>query len=362
MYEYSSEKDFYKSAQEIFISFKKQIPVDVTRSLNKFNITKNTALCINTSGSTGAPKTFLHSFDSLENATISSLKTIESITHNRSSLNSFVCCLPVNHVAGLAVLHKAISKDANLAIVHPKDYKTIHKTVYSSNCCISLVNSQIFEIAKLNSSSTPSESTLLLGGSRISEDILNKASRLFKTVIKTYGMTETFGGIAYQNASPQENRQTKTVINDNTKISFDNKNHIVIESNAIAPNYLKGKAIRKTNQIVTTTDIGEMKNGSLIVHGRSDFAITSSGKKYFPEEIETKLHHFFHHKFVVTSIKDEKRGNLIVILSEGSAQENPQLGKLPNFISSIKLIDNIPLLPNGKVDRLKAKQIVENKI
>jgi O-succinylbenzoic acid--CoA ligase len=337
IYKYSSEKPFTQSAQEVLATWSRQDPVNATGKDLEFTPPENTALIVNTSGSSGKPKTVIHTWDSLKSATMNSLESINHLAHG-NSVKKYICCLPVNHVAGLAVIHKALLTKTDIDFINPKDYKAISESLNQDSICTSLVNTQINQIGF----PTPVNSTLLIGGSNISKEILDKAKRLFNIFIPTYGMTETFGGVVYKN-----------VINQNVNLTINSEGGIEIESSSVAPYFFSNDTMLPTDSFLATNDIGKFEDGKLTVLGRKDFVINSSGNKYYPEKLEIEIGHLIDQPFLVTSIPDQKRGELIVVLVEGSEK----IYELPNIFSKQINTKEIPRLRNKKVDRNSAKKL-----
>lgn len=118
---------------------------------------------------------------------------------------------------------------------------------------------------------------------------------------------------------------------------------------------------------LVTNDIAELKvmdaseswgshRVAFRIKGRKDFVICSGGVKIQIEEVEDKLRPFLQSPFMITKKKDEKFGEMAVLVSEDvdlNEVERVCKEQLPKFWVPKQFIhvDKIPMTETGKVKR-----------
>jgi O-succinylbenzoic acid--CoA ligase len=98
--------------------------------------------------------------------------------------------------------------------------------------------------------------------------------------------------------------------------------------------------------------------------GRADWVINSGGIKVSPEQVEKNLANHISVPFAITSLPDVKLGECVVLVLEGGNKLNSsELVKKTNLLSyhvprKQISIEQLPLLENGKLDRLELRKMV----
>jgi O-succinylbenzoic acid--CoA ligase len=146
---------------------------------------------------------------------------------------------------------------------------------------------------------------LIIGGAKINENLRNQLLDLPTLVYETYGMTETITHIAAKNI-----KDKYFSVLPNVTISTDTRNCLVIEAPLIS-----------NASIVTNDVVNCISNSEFELLGRHDNVINSAGVKLFPELIEMKLAPKFSSRFFVIGIPDDKFGEQLAIVVEGSPIE-----------------------------------------
>jgi amino acid adenylation domain-containing protein len=148
---------------------------------------------------------------------------------------------------------------------------------------------------------------------------------------------------------------------------------ITVKSRYLSPGYWRNpSATRATfiadpaggdEKIYRTGDLGRMRSDGCLEHlGRKDFQVKIRGYKVEVAEIETALlEHVAIEEAVVVAqddLRNEKRLIAYVVPSRKGAVKTSELRafleqKLPGYMapSAFMLLDSLPLLPNGKLDR-----------
>ena len=322
--------------------FKPSVLIDGTGSIvtlaNSEPTEEHDALVIATSGSTGNPKGVVHTHDSIRallNMSQARLLT-DSSTH-------WLLCLPVSHVAGFSVLARSIVFGNQISILPKFDEYEVLAAAKNGATHVSLVPTT------LNRIDPAIFESILLGGA-------TAPSNLPANVTTTYGMTETFGGIAY-NARPLNGVEVRV-----------RDEHIELRSPSLFRAYRGAKTPRSIDGWYQTGDNGTFANGVLQVFGRSDDMIITGGENVWPSAVEKIISTITGiERVVVSGIDDAQWGQRVVAWIVPSNALAPSLEdvrqhvkqQLPSFCAPTELraVREIPTTSLGKVDMQALKKL-----
>ena len=322
--------------------FKPSVLIDGTGSIvtlaNSEPTEEHDALVIATSGSTGNPKGVVHTHDSIRallNMSQARLLT-DSSTH-------WLLCLPVSHVAGFSVLARSIVFGNQISILPKFDEYEVLAAAKNGATHVSLVPTA------LNRIDPAIFESILLGGA-------TAPSNLPANVTTTYGMTETFGGIAY-NARPLNGVEVRV-----------RDEHIELRSPSLFRAYRGAKTPRSIDGWYQTGDNGTFANGVLQVFGRSDDMIITGGENVWPSAVEKIISTITGiERVVVSGIDDAQWGQRVVAWIVPSNALAPSLEdvrqhvkqQLPSFCAPTELraVREIPTTSLGKVDMQALKKL-----
>ena len=322
--------------------FKPSVLIDGTGSIvtlaNSEPTEEHDALVIATSGSTGNPKGVVHTHDSIRallNMSQARLLT-DSSTH-------WLLCLPVSHVAGFSVLARSIVFGNQISILPKFDEYEVLAAAKNGATHVSLVPTT------LNRIDPAIFESILLGGA-------TAPSNLPANVTTTYGMTETFGGIAY-NARPLNGVEVRV-----------RDEHIELRSPSLFRAYRGAKTPRSIDGWYQTGDNGTFANGVLQVFGRSDDMIITGGENVWPSAVEKIIATIPGiERVVVSGIDDAQWGQRVVAWIVPSNALAPSLEdvrqhvkqQLPSFCAPTELraVREIPTTSLGKVDMQALKKL-----
>ena len=249
-------------------------------------------ILVQTSGSTGKPKQIILQKDAM----IASAKATVNFFKLQPKSTALLC-LSVDYIAGKMMLVRALTFGLHLDTVEPSSNPL--NEINKSYDFVAMVPMQIKEsLEKLNQIKT-----LIIGGAKVDYQLSEEILKTNCNAYETYGMTETISHIAVKKIG-----EKSFSILPNIVISKDERNCLVIEAKELS------------DEKIITNDIVELiSNEEFIFKGRFDHVINSGGVKIFPEEIEEKLAKHIFNRFFISSLPDEKFGEKVILVIEGSS-------------------------------------------
>ncbi len=309
---------------------------------------------IQTSGSTGEPKSIILKRKWMEASALQTINILGLWNEN------VLCCLPCTKIGGLMMIVRSLAGGFNLTIHEPKADPLSRIDLDHTFTFISLVPAQlvsIFEskdsIEKLNKFKT-----VLLGGAPLSNETLDQLNLIIPDVYLTYGMTETCSHIALQKLN--NGSWSRFKVNDYVDIKTDDMGLLSING------------FQTGNEWVHTKDIVKIHDSkSFEFIGRADFMINSGGYKIFPEVLEQKIKTLFKLKgweanLAITDIAHEKWGSSVVLVMD--KHKTPSEHQIIDYLivkllkhelpKQVLILDVIPYFDNGKLNRLRLRELV----
>ena len=247
-----------------------------------------------TSGTTGAPKTITISKQAMVNSALATGDFFDLQSGDKA-----LHCLPVKYVAGKMMLVRAMIIGLDLEFVAPSSHPLLNNEIDFD--FIAMVPLQ----AKNSLGELKRVKKLIVGGAAINKVLEKNLLKLTTEVYETYGMTETITHIAARKLG----EKAFTVL-PNVTISYDDRKCLVIH------------APRISDDVITTNDIVEMVNeNQFIFLGRLDNIINSGGIKIMPEQVEQKLANKIQQLYFIASKPDNELGEKVILVIEGDKQE-----------------------------------------
>lgn len=280
---------------------------------------------VKTSGSTGVPKTILLQ----KKAMIASAEST-GIYFNLQAKQSALLCLSASYIAGKMMLVRALVLGLHLDVQevnsnplenNKKDYDFAAMVPLQAENSLHYLNAI---------------RTLIIGGATISKELQTKLLTTSCHSFETYGMTETISHIAVKRVGEEW---------------FSCLPNVTIYQNE--DNCLVIKAPKIVNHEIITTDIVEIQANSFKWLGRKDNIINSGGIKLQPEIIEKKLAKFISKPFYISSIKDSKLGEKVILIIESENEIDLNFESLNQYEKpkEIKYVNELPKTANGKLKR-----------
>ena len=327
---------------------------------------------VKTSGSTGEPKRMM-----VEKRRMLNSARITCDFLGLKPGDTALLCMSTDYIAGKMMIVRSIERGLKLISVEPSGHPLANNYQLSARLCRlaqprivrsasplgSSKNCQLAFAAMVpmqvyNSLRVPEEKErlmairhLIIGGGAIDDAMEAELKKFPNAVWSTYGMTETLSHIALRRISGPEASEWYIPF-PTVKLSTTDEGCLVIDAPEVCADTL------------VTNDIVELKSdGRFRVLGRKDNVICSGGIKIQIEEVERELKPYARVPYIISKKKDEKFGEIVVLLTEGDTDEMRAVCEkyLPKYHRPklYQHIDQIPLTETGKPARKKAEILIK---
>jgi O-succinylbenzoic acid--CoA ligase len=240
-------------------------------------VSDDTALILETSGSTGLPKRISLSREAI----IASAKASSFALDANESSSQWLLALPINYIAGANVLIRSVMAGSQPVIMNTavpftaEAFARMSSQMKAEKRFTSLVPTQLGRLAQaLDSDEFLLEQmrrfdAILVGGQAVDYQVLGRLEALGINIVTTYGLTETSGGCVY-NGIPIGDTQFKL---------FDDR--LSIKGSVLA------NVETDADGFYATQDAGLVDDsGRLAILGRIDRVINSGGIKVSLDRVE----------------------------------------------------------------------------
>ncbi len=326
-----------------FISTSKELQTKVLKFIEEWN-SADSFITVHTSGSTGMPKEIRILKDHM---IISAKKTLAYFTISPGQ-NALLCLSP-DTIAGKMMIVRSIVGNLNLFVTDVSS-NPLNQIIERIDF-VALVPLQVEELLKSEEQKLKNIQTILIGGGPISTALSSKLNLAEIQAYHSYGMTETISHVAIRPVGKNE----KDIFEALNGIDFSTKNHqLVVHYPEIGHSFLT------TNDIVELVDNQHFK-----FIGRSDFMINSGGLKLNPETIENLLSPLFNTPFFVAGIEDQKLGQKLILLIEGTTSLAPTLFELKSILPKYHDPKEMYFIPkfvrteSGKINRGETLKLIQ---
>ena len=263
---------------------------------------------VHTSGSTGKPKPMM-----VEKKRMLNSARITCDFLGLKPGDSALLCMSLDYIAGKMVVVRSIERHLHLISVSPSGHplKDVNKEITFA----AMVPMQVY-----NTLQVPEERErlsrirhLIIGGGAIDAALEQELQSLPGDIAiwSTYGMTETLSHIALRRINGDEPSEWYQPF-DSVRISQTEEGCLVIDAPQVCAETLV------TNDIVEIEPYiyNKVEKLRFRIKGRKDNVICSGGIKIQIEEVETLLKPHLEKPFMLAKKKDEKFGEIAVLLSE----------------------------------------------
>jgi O-succinylbenzoic acid--CoA ligase len=297
---------------------------------------------VETSGSTGAPKRVALSRDAV-------LASVAASARRLGGSGRWLLALPASYVAGVQVICRSLIAGHRPVLL--EDHDSFAEAARGADF-VSLVPTQLHRLLDTDADALRSFHTVLLGGGPIDPALRRRAEDAGVRVVATYGSAETAGGCVYDGYAL-----------DGVAVAIDAGGRIRIGGPTLFEGY-DGDPVGTAEVLIDgwflTSDAGRLdEDGRLHVLGRIDDVVVSGGVNVPAPAVAARLRE---HPAVVAAevlgVPDEEWGNRLVAFVVGTVSSDEARAWVseahPRSWAPRQLVvlDEIPLLPNGKPDRL----------
>lgn len=331
--------------------------------LQEWNSPSETLL-VHTSGSTGKPKPMWVEKQRMLNSA--------HITCDFLGLrpgDSALLCMSLDYIAGKMMVVRSIERKLRLFSVkpsgHPLSDESLTKMVEMDFDFVAMVPMQVY-----NTLQVPQERErlsrikhLIIGGGAIDDALAEELRSLPGAVWSTYGMTETLSHIALRRLNGEEASEWYQPF-DSVGVSLNSDGCLVIDAPLVCSEPLVTNDIAEIKQQETSSHSSDasssLKTSSphvlFRIKGRKDNVICSGGIKIQIEEVENLLRQHLDAPFLLAKKKDEKFGEIAVLVTESSDLEGVEAicrQVLPKYWVPRQYLhfDQLPMTETGKPKR-----------
>ena len=305
---------------------------------------------VHTSGSTGKPKPMM-----VEKKRMLNSARITCDFLGLKPGDSALLCMSLDYIAGKMVVVRSIERHLHLISVSPSGHPL--KDINEEITFAAMVPMQVY-----NTLQVPEERErlthirhLIIGGGAIDASLEKELRSLPGNIAiwSTYGMTETLSHIALRRINGAEASEWYQPF-DSVKISQADEGCLVIEAPLVCAETLV------TNDIVEIESYiyNKVEKLRFRIKGRKDNVICSGGIKIQIEEVEALLKPHLEKPFMIAKKKDEKFGEIAVLLSENKEIKTVE-ATVRRLLSDYKYwiprefryVEHLPLTETGKPKR-----------
>jgi len=313
------------------------------------------ALVVATSGTAGQPKGVVLTHEAIQ---ASAHATTERLGVDPSR-HSWLACLPLAHIGGLAVVTRAVVTDTPLLVMAGFEAEAVEAVGRSGRAThVSLVTTAL---ARIDPSAF---ACILLGGSKA-------PASLPPNVVATYGLTETGSGVLYD-GRPLDGVDVALHRSDGTFATVDDtqtspEGEILLRAPMLFRCYRDGSSGRirgpdGDGSWFATGDAGHFdERGHLVVSGRIDDVITTGAEKVWPDVVERVLSsHPDVAEVAVWKRSDPEWGERVVAWIVPT-DDAPSLEELRKVVADtiapwaapkeLVIVDDLPRTASGKIRR-----------
>lgn len=305
-------------------------------------------IVIRTSGSTGAPKDVVLSHRAV-------LASAEATAERLGGPGGWLSAMPVSGVGGLQVLVRSVL--GGLAPVFADDHMDLAAAIAAipgERRYASLVPTQVHRLVRDGRAGVLADlDAVLVGGASMPADQLQAATDAGVNVVRTYGMSETCGGCVYDGLPL-----------DGVDLRLDEAGQIQIAGQVLFDRYAGSEPHEGW---FSTADRGEIDaDGRLRVTGRADDIVVSGGVNVSLPAVTAALRRLGGvADAIALGRSDPEWGSRIVafvVPEDAVCLDGLRLDEVRDEIEAaglprtwapreVVLLDSLPLLPGGKVDR-----------
>lgn len=324
----------------------------------------DTRVLVHTSGSTGKPKPLW-----VEKSRMLNSARITCDFLRLKAGDTALLCMPLDYIAGKMVVVRSIERNLRLINVNPSGHPLSDDSLRQANALHEeIIFAAMVPLQVYNSLQVPQErerlrkiKQLIIGGGAIDDNLSEALKDFPHAVWSTYGMTETLSHIALRRLNGDSASDWYEPF-DSVEVSLNADGCLIINAPAVCPKPLVTND-RAELQTISLSN-GKHKQVRFRILGRRDNVIDSGGIKIQIEEVERALKAHLTEEYAITSIRDKKFGELVVLLttSEDTDSINTICQRiLPKYWQPRLILHttSIPQTATGKPARAEIKALAD---
>ena len=311
---------------------------------------------VHTSGSTGKPKPMM-----VEKKRMLNSARITCDFLGLKPGDTALLCMSLDYIAGKMVVVRSIERHLHLISVSPSGHPL--KDINEEITFAAMVPMQVY-----NTLQVPEERErlthirhLIIGGGAIDATLEQELRSLPGNIAiwSTYGMTETLSHIALRRINGAEASEWYQPF-DSVKISQTDEGCLVIDAPLVCAETLVTNDIVEIEPYIynKVENHNKVEKTRFRIKGRKDNVICSGGIKIQIEEVEEFLKPHLEKPFMLAKKKDEKFGEIAVLLSEDKEIKTVE-ATIRRLLSDHKYwiprefryVEHLPLTETGKPKR-----------
>lgn len=284
----------------------------------------------------------------------------------------WVLAVPTDFVAGLAVLVRSLLAGTEPVLLadHDGDWRAAVSTARAAavtagveRCHSALVPTQLHRVAVAGRLGELADlDVVLLGGAAADPGLVSAATEAGVSVARTYGMAETCGGCVYDGV-PLHGVSVRIAGDGRVEMAGP----VLFDGYADDP---RATAHATSDGWLHTEDLGQITaDGRLEVWGRADDVVVSGGVNVsLPAVEQTLRRHRGVADVAVVGVPDDEWGaRVVAVVRPAASAVVPTLDQLRAHVAAehprawaprgLVSVHQLPLLDNGKVDRVAALQL-----
>lgn len=335
-----------------------------------------------TSGTTGKPKGAMLTFSNHFYSAVSSGYRLGVFPKD-----IWLCCLPIYHVGGLAILLRSCLYGTAVELHDGFDVAAVSDSLETRKITlVSLVPTMLHRLFR-HRGARPWPSSLrhaLLGGAAVSAELVSTCQDRRIPVSVTYGLTEAASQVATMGpedvlrkpgsaGKPLLFTRVAIVSEDGRELPATEAGEIIVSGPTVMAGYVQDEessARVLQNEWLHTGDIGCLdEDGDLWVLQRRDDIIVTGGENVYPAEVEAvmKLHPAVSEACVV-GIQDQEWGQRVAAAVVFRESEKSSIDELLSFcrqhLAGYKLprqtivLHTLPQTASGKIHRQAVAEII----
>lgn len=352
----SEEQRWMSSDIDVLFRLSTEAEDEALRSVYAFLVewfSSSSTIEVQTSGSTGAPKRIKVDKQQMM---LSAIRTCDFLKLKEG--DTALLCMDMRYIGAKMMVVRALVCGMNLLVRKPSGHPLCDVT--QTIDFLSVVPLQLY-----NTLNTPEErqrldaiSRVIVGGGAVEDSVCALCREVPGRIYSTYGMTETLSHVALRLLNGTD-ATTHFVPLQGVKVMSSEQGTLVINDTLLG------------GEDITTNDVGTVfSDGTFVVHGRADNVVNSGGVKIQLEEDEVLLRTFIDVPFALTSVKDVRLGEALVLLVDkrykksdtdlldGMKKILPQY-HIPKYFFRLEAI---PMSGNAKLNRHECQKLAKEMI